>query len=200
MDPTTTQRTGSGGHSGDGMPPSAPWFLLAAQPGPVIPGALCRGALWVYSHYMTGRGFRQRRRNRHGRGLRGPLVPYPLPGNLTRSEQFDEWVLESAERLERLWGERMLHLQFVVQEIPDDLEAMTREELQGLLGSCTPAGGPDEPASLPTIVVYRRPVEMAARGVVPVNEMVHDVVVEQAAELLGMSPEAVDPAYGRSRE
>jgi hypothetical protein len=33
----------------------------------------------------------------------------------------------------------------------------------------------------------------------PVNELVHDVVVEQAAELLGMAPEAVDPAYGRSQ-
>jgi hypothetical protein len=170
---------------------------------------------------MNGRGFRQRRRNRHGRGLRGSLVPWPLPGNLTRSEQFDEWVLESAERLERLWGGRILHVEFIVQEIPDNLEAMTRESLQGLLGSCLPAGsgtdatgsapggnGPEAgssrtgaaPGGLPTIVVYRRPVELAARGVVPLNEMVHDVVVEQAAELLGMSPEAVDPAYGRSRE
>jgi predicted Zn-dependent protease with MMP-like domain len=141
------------------------------------------------------RSFYERRRNRHGRGMRGALLPQHLPGSRSRSEQFDDWVMESAERLERLWGERIQDLQIMVQEIPDGLEDMTPEALRGMLGSCTPAS-PGRPA---VITVYRHPVLMAARGVVPVNELVHDVVVEQTAELMGLAPEAVDPAYGRSQ-
>ncbi|CAA9212643.1 MAG: hypothetical protein AVDCRST_MAG83-153 [uncultured Arthrobacter sp.] len=142
-----------------------------------------------------GRSYFERRRNRRGRGLRGDLIGSHLPGFRTRAERFDDWVMESAQRLERLWGERIQDLQIIVQEIPDGLEDMTREKIRDLLGSATPAA-PGRPAA---ITVYRHPVEMAAKGVMPVNELVHDVVVEQAAELLGMAPEAVDPAYGRSQ-
>lgn len=141
------------------------------------------------------RSFYERRRNRRGRGMRGELLPQHLPGSRSRSEQFDDWVMESAQRLERLWGERIQDVQIMVQEIPDGLEDMTADTLRGLLGSCSPAA-PGRPA---TITVYRHPVLMAARNAVPVNELVHDVVVEQTAELMGLAPEAVDPAYGRSQ-
>ncbi|MHA7155928.1 metallopeptidase family protein [Arthrobacter sp. TMN-50] len=139
--------------------------------------------------------YNRRRRNRHGRGLRGPVIPSHLPGSRSRAERFDDWVMESAQRLERLWGERILDLQMVVQEIPGNLEAMTVESLRGVLGTSIPAT-PNRP---PTIIIYRHPVELAAGGYISPNELVHDVVVEQTAELLGMAPEAVDPAYGRSR-
>lgn len=143
----------------------------------------------------AGRSFFERRRNRRGRGMRGELIGSHLPGFRTRSEQFDEWVMESAQRLERLWGERIQDLQIVVQEIPDGLEDRAPGSLRGLLGAATPAT-PGRPA---VITVFRHPIEMAAKGILPVNELVHDVVIEQTAELMGMAPEAVDPAYGRSQ-
>ncbi|GAB3548380.1 metallopeptidase family protein [Arthrobacter tumbae] len=136
-----------------------------------------------------------RRRDRHGRGLRGELIPSHLPGSRTRSERFEDWVMESAQRLERLWGDKIQDVQILVLEIPDGLEQMAPETVRGLLGTSTPAAD-RKPA---TITVYRHPIEMTAKGYVPANELVHDVVVEQMAELLGMAPEAVDPAYGRSR-
>jgi len=143
----------------------------------------------------SARSFYERRRNRRGRGQRGELLPQHLPGSRSRSERFDDWVMESAQRLERLWGERIQDLQIVVQEIPDGLEDLSADALRGLLGSARPAT-PGKPA---VITVYRHPVLMAARSLMPVNELVHDVVVEQTAELMGLSPEAVDPAYGRSQ-
>jgi predicted Zn-dependent protease with MMP-like domain len=136
-----------------------------------------------------------RRRDRHGRGLRGELIPSHLPGSRTRSERFEDWVMESAQRLERLWGDKIQDVQIIVLEIPDGLEQMAPETVRGLLGTSRPAAE-KQPA---TITVYRHPIEMTAKGYVPANELVHDVVVEQMAELLGMAPEAVDPAYGRSR-
>lgn len=144
---------------------------------------------------QPSRSFLERRRNRRGRGLRGELIPAHLPGARSRSERFDDWVLDSAHRLERLWGERIQDLQIVVQEIPDDLESRTPQTIGGLLGSSTPAR-PGRPA---VITIYRQPTLMAARGFLPLNELVHDVVVEQTAELMGLAPEAVDPAYGRSQ-
>ncbi|WP_309070494.1 metallopeptidase family protein [Arthrobacter sp.] len=139
--------------------------------------------------------FAGRRRDRHGRGLRGDLIPSHLPGARTRSERFEDWVMESAQRLERLWGDKIQDVQIIVQEIPDGLEQLAPAAVRGLLGSSKPAAA-KRPA---TITVYRHPIEMTAKGYMPTNELVHDVIVEQMAELLGMAPEAVDPAYGRSR-
>ena len=38
-----------------------------------------------------------RRRDRHGRGLRGPLLPPILPAWRTRAERFDELVTSAAD-------------------------------------------------------------------------------------------------------
>lgn len=141
------------------------------------------------------RPFHQRRRNRHGRGFRGELLPAHLAGSRTRAERFDEWVMESAQRLERLWGEDIQSYQFVVQEIPDGLEELVRQGGSVPLAASAPGKGPKPPV----ITVYRRPVESTARGLVPVSELIHDVVVEQLASLKGMEPESIDPTYGRFR-
>ncbi|WP_225219522.1 metallopeptidase family protein [Arthrobacter gallicola] len=144
---------------------------------------------------VSPRPFHLRRRNRHGRGLRGELLPAHLAGSRTRAERFDEWVMESAQRLERLWGEDIQSYQFVVQEIPDGLEELVRQGGSIPLASSAPGRGPKPPV----ITVYRRPVESTARGLVPVSELIHDVVVEQLASLKGMEPESIDPTYGRFR-
>ena len=45
-------------------------------------------------------------------------------------------------------------------------------------------------------MIYRRPVEIRAKTRDERATLVHEVVVEQVAELLGLSPETVDPRYG----
>jgi hypothetical protein len=141
------------------------------------------------------RSFERRRRNRHGRGLRGDLLPAHLPGFRSRAERFDDWVLESAERLQQLWGDPISAVQFVVEPIPPDLERLAESSMRAPLGQLRPAR-PHQPA---VIAVYRHPVETEAGTPEELPEVIHDVVVEQAAELLGMPPEGVDPRYGRSR-
>jgi predicted Zn-dependent protease with MMP-like domain len=47
--------------------------------------------------------------------------------------------------------------------------------------------------SAPVIVVYRRPLESRAAQNEDLAELVHDVVVEQLARLLGRSTEEIDP-------
>lgn len=47
------------------------------------------------------------------------------------------------------------------------------------------------------IVIYRRPVEIRTKNRDERALLVHEVVVEQVAELLGLAPESVDPRYGQ---
>jgi predicted Zn-dependent protease with MMP-like domain len=138
---------------------------------------------------------RRRRRDRRGRGLRGPLAPPQVPLSRSRAEQFDELVERSVGRLERHWEQELADVEFAVAEVPP---ARTR------------AGGPEQvllartweaTGSAPArVVVYRRPLEARAADPADLEALVHDVIVEEVAALLGVTPEAVDPAYGEDDE
>ncbi|WP_090819776.1 metallopeptidase family protein [Arthrobacter sp. yr096] len=140
-----------------------------------------------------GRGFRRRRRNRHGRGLRGELMLPNLPGFRTRSERFDDMVLDSAERLQDMWGKQLDGVLFAVDEIPPNLEQLVATGERAPMGSYTPGGR----GEAPMITVYRRVVEQATNTREELQDLVHDVVVEYTAEMLGVPPETLDPVYRR---
>ena len=142
---------------------------------------------------VTPRGFRQRRRNRHGRGLRGEIMLPTLPGYRTRSDRFDDFVLDSAERLHDIWGKPLDGVRFAVDEIPPGLEQLVADRAPAPLGAYSPAT-PDEG---PVITLYRRVVEQACGSREELQDLVHDVVVEYTAEMLGVPPESLDPVYRR---
>ena len=52
-------------------------------------------------------------------------------------------------------------------------------------------GGKEHPAR---IVVYRRPLEIRAADRDDLADLVHEVVVDQVAVLLGRDPEEIDPS------
>lgn len=90
------------------------------------------------------------------------------------------------ERLERRWPQ-LAEVEFLVREVP------TAQDETVPLGSSSPAG-----KGLPArITVYRRPVEIRTKNRDERALLVHEVVVEQVADLLGLSPESVDPRYGQ---
>ncbi|MFF5773004.1 metallopeptidase family protein [Streptomyces californicus] len=129
---------------------------------------------------------RPRRRDRHGRGMRGPLAPPQVPLSASRGESFRDLVQDSVERLERRWPQ-LAEVDFVVLDVP-----AVAEDTVPLGGSVS--AGKGRPAQ---IVVYRRPVELRTKSRDERALLVHEVVVEQVAELLGLSPESVDPRYGQ---
>src|SRR4051794_11575086 len=133
---------------------------------------------------------RSRARDRHGRGLRGPLVPREVPAWRSRRDRFDDRVLDAVELLEQRWADQLEGVEFAVEDIPpSDPAPWEHDEVP--LGRFFPAGG-----GLPTrIVVYRRPVETRARERSALAFLVHHVVVEQVAHLLDVEPSAVDPRY-----
>ena len=131
-----------------------------------------------------------RRRDRRGRGLRGPLFPAVLPAHRTRAEEFDDLVLDAVDDLERTWSRQLAGTEFAVEDVPPS-DPAPWEDGGVPLGRCFPAEA-GQPAR---IVVYRRPVELRAEDKDDLADLVHDVVVEQVAHRLARTPEEIDPHF-----
>jgi predicted Zn-dependent protease with MMP-like domain len=137
-----------------------------------------------------------RRRDRRGRGPRGPLAPRHVPLSESPSERFDNIVLDAVEHVETRWRNEMRTLDFAVEEVPPlDVQWPVDDEIQSAgvpLARLLPAGG-GQPAR---VVLYRRPLELRALDREDLEDMIHDIVVEEVAHFLGLDPETVDPGYG----
>jgi predicted Zn-dependent protease with MMP-like domain len=145
---------------------------------------------------------RHSRRDRHGRGLRGLLVPSGVPLARTRAEQFDDLVLDAVEDIERRWERELAGVEFAVEDVPwvehthpDEviLDADVLDDGSVPLARLLPAhreNGRDVPAR---VVVYRRPLEIRAHDRDDLAVLVRDVVVDQVAVLLGRDPDEIDP-------
>ena len=132
-------------------------------------------------------------RDRHGRGLRSPLMPPTLPAARSRSEIFDDLVLDAVEHIEVHWKAEMQGLEFGVEDVPptegDDAVVVVDAGLDDVpLARLEPADR-RRPAR---IVIYRRPLELRCRNPLDLADLIHDVVVEQIAEYLGLDPDVVD--------
>ncbi len=121
-----------------------------------------------------------------------------MPLAISRAESFEDLVRDSLERLEPRWPQ-LADIGFTVREVPLDegrpdalSDGWAHDDSVVPLGGLTTARA-GEP---PRIMVFRRPVEMRARSRDERALLVHEVVVEQVAELLGLSPESIDPKYG----
>ncbi len=135
-----------------------------------------------------GRPGRPHRRDRHGRGFRGDLIPPHLPGHLTRRERFDDTVLDAASPLLERFDRRLEHLAITVEDIPPS--DPTPWELQSVpLGRYVPPDR-DHP---PRVVLYRRPIETRSSLPGDLEMLVRQVLAEQVGAMLSMDPEDVDP-------
>lgn len=104
----------------------------------------------------------------------------------TRAEAFDDLVVDTAQRFRGVLGRRWTSVEFAVEDVPPSDPARWEDAVP--LARMWPAQGP-MPAR---IVVYRRPIESIVRGG-DLVELVHEVMVEQVALLLGVDPDEVDP-------
>src|ERR1700710_2707390 len=60
-----------------------------------------------------------RRRDRHGRGLRGMLAPPMVPIAHSRSDAFDAMVLHAIDHLQPHVGDQLADVEFAVEDVPD---------------------------------------------------------------------------------
>ncbi|REE98439.1 metallopeptidase family protein [Thermomonospora umbrina] len=126
-------------------------------------------------------------------------MPPEAPFSLSRAERFDGLVGDEVARLGRRWGRELAEVEFAVEDVPD-VTSGDPAPVPVPLSRTRPAseGRP------PRIIVYRRPIEARSggpgargRGVDEreLARLVRDVLVEEVADLLGLSPESVDPSY-----
>lgn len=110
----------------------------------------------------------------------------------TRSDRFDDYVLDAVERIERRVPSGLGDIEFAVELVPPS-DPAPWEQAEVPLSRLFPAQG-----RLPTrIVVYRRPVETRVGDPRDLPAVVNDIVVEQLAGALGVEPSTLDPTYDR---
>jgi len=136
-----------------------------------------------------------RRRDRRGRGMRGPallagpMAPRGVPAARSPKAAFDATVLAVVEELEERWADELGLVEFAVEEtplVPDEWDADTVPLASLVRGS---GGAPTR------LVLFRRPIELRVETRADLSAMVLTVLVEQVSELLGRPPEEIDPRY-----
>ena len=128
------------------------------------------------------------RRDRHGRGLRGPVLEPQVPAYRTRAQIFDDIIAWDLGTFRRHLGERMEKLDFAVLDVPHSDPAPWEEGVP--LGRVVPF---ERPAKITArIIFYRMPI-LAAAGRDPFPRMfIHSVVTNHLASALGEHPEDID--------
>jgi predicted Zn-dependent protease with MMP-like domain len=120
--------------------------------------------------------------------MRGPGVMPWRPGTTalrSRRERFDQLVLDVVAPVDARWHHRLGLVEYAVEDaplLPDDWGDQTVP-----LSSLVRGKGAD-----PTrLVLFRRPIEHRTKSRSELVALVHTVVVEQVAELLGIDPDDV---------
>jgi predicted Zn-dependent protease with MMP-like domain len=105
----------------------------------------------------------------------------------TRSQRFDELVLDSAERIESRLGRSLDPAELAVEDVPPSDPSAWEDGVP--LGRLFPADG----RTPPRVVVYRRPIETRAGDERELAMLVQHVVSEQVAAMLGLDPDDLGP-------
>lgn len=140
-----------------------------------------------------------KRRDRHSRGLRGPLsVANPITGEevpVRRRESSATFFVGSVEaaleRIRRVAPQALGSVTIGVEDVPTLTDRWDGEPVP--LAAATEATD-RKPAQ---IVVYRRPLELRATSRRELDDLVHRTIVEQLAEITNLDARSIDPDYDR---
>jgi hypothetical protein len=136
-----------------------------------------------------------RRRDRHLRGLRGPLaLANPLSTRPARparpaskAEFFTEAVQDAAERIAQQCPDALVGIAFGIEDVPYLETAWSGDQVP----LAAALEGDEDQVS--QIVVYRRPLEHRAASRRGLRILVYRTIVEQVAALTGRSVDEIDP-------
>jgi Domain of unknown function (DUF1025). len=135
-----------------------------------------------------------RRRDRHGRGLRGPLAlansftttPVRLPQRRTGAERFADDLREAIARTARTCPQALIGVEIGFEDVPT-ASPLWRPDRVPLAAAI-----PGRPAR---IVLFRRPLEHRADSPAELRRLVRRALVEQLGALTGISLDELDPGY-----
>jgi len=130
--------------------------------------------------------------------MRGGLAPRAVPVSRSRSELFDDLVLDAVDELEEHWAQELAGVEFAVEEVPPlDGEALPDFGPELVLDRGIPLGRLYRAGAAgltePVIVLYRRPVEARTLDRDDRADLIFMIVAELVAELLGKDVDEIDP-------
>jgi hypothetical protein len=135
------------------------------------------------------------RRDRHGRGLRGPLA---LPNALTvhraqpphpasKADFFSEAVRDAVDRVGLQCPDVLVGITVGIEDVPHFGMAWSQDEVPLAAALEATATQPGQ------VVIYRRPLEHRAVSRRGLRILVYRTIVEQLSALTGRSVEDIDP-------
>ncbi|TWS18150.1 metallopeptidase family protein [Tsukamurella asaccharolytica] len=140
-------------------------------------------------------------RDRRGHGMRGPLVPRDLPAHRTRSQDFDEAVLDAFAEIDSLWHDKLSDLDIAVDDVPgilphdpDAVSWPVEVEADGPipLARMVPVGidrrGNRTRARL---ILFRRPLQRRAKTEADLLDEILAILVHQISDYLGVTEETL---------
>ncbi|MGJ3508559.1 metallopeptidase family protein [Enemella sp. A6] len=136
------------------------------------------------------------RRDRHGRGLRGPLAlsnPYTAtpvrpPRTINHGDWFAEAVAGSVNRIREHCPEALRNTRVGIEDVPVLTDAWRPDRVP--LAAAVEADE-ENPGQ---VVVFRRPLERRAASRQGLRILVHRTIVEQLAALTGLDVTTIDPS------
>lgn len=136
-----------------------------------------------------------RRRDRHGRGLRGPLaLANPLtphraqpPRPSSRADFFADAVHAAVDRVAQQCPDALVGVTFGIEDVPYFDTAWSGNQVP--LAAAVEA----TPDRMGQVVVYRRPLEHRAVTRRGLRILVYRTIVEQLSALTGRSVSDIDP-------
>ncbi|USR80254.1 metallopeptidase family protein [Arcanobacterium pinnipediorum] len=129
-----------------------------------------------------------RRRDRHGRGIRGPILDLDSPAYRTRAQKFDDILAWELNAFRTYLGSRLNRYDFAVIDVPPTDPAPWEDGIP--LARFLPFERPSK--ILGRIVFYRLPMTMAALSEDDPRAFIHDVMVSQIATALNIDPNDID--------
>ena len=143
-------------------------------------------------------------RDRHARGVRGPVLPVGVPRYRSRSQAFDQLVLEMYAPLHNAYFDQLSGVDLAVDTIPRmrlraDMTVLPDEIVADgpvPLGRVLEAGvDRDGNPTRARFVIFRRPIEQRTTGAEERSELITWVLTALVAYYLNLDPRDVDPDF-----
>ena len=135
-----------------------------------------------------------KRRDRHGRGVRGPLswpnpltgAPIPLRHRPARIESFTKAITASVDRVSKACPRALVGMSIGFEDVPAGLSNWLEHVP---LAQATSA----RPGLRGQVVLYRRPIEFRVDNPRELRALVHRTVLEQLSAATGIPVYELDP-------
>lgn len=131
------------------------------------------------------------RRDRHDRGLRGPLLYPGLPAWRSRRERFDDLVADLVDEFTQRWP-AVSTIEFGVEDVPPS-DPAPWESHSAVMARVFPA---DRRRGLSDrIVVYRLPILQRCSSEAAAADLTRSLLIDRISHLLVIPPDELGPGF-----